>query len=842
VLQQQWKYRWRHRQWRRHKTLAATTLARFLLAWLMVFAAGCGQREKAPPDWQKLYSEARQKKDLRDKTALDMAERGFKETALDPVLNYRFRILVAENEACSEHSQRSQDLLAISPPATPERNELEAERNLARALLEGCFGHLADADARLSAAEELAQTSKPELLPRIQYSKAWIAAKRKDLRQQEEAYKKCVLLAHKYPHPVEASALTGLGKLYFERHSYSDAVEMYDQALKAARQWHDRFIEERVLGDLGYLYLVVGNYFESEDYSKPAVELAAAIGEEDDQRQWLMNLGIAYQADARQLYDETEAAYSQAIVLAKKLGNNDTVISAFENLAQLSLKRGNIAKAKDYVRQAEALHPKNERALYLLLGQSGIALAEPDYPQAQKLLEKAVHISPAPPLPLMWRFQTYLARAYAAQKNDRMADRWFRSAINIPEKFCGAVKEDEHKISCLGLAPYYSAYIAFLIDRNRPLEALAVAELGRSRTLAETAVARTPEKAAANIRKVQSSLREGKQVVLAYFLADDRCYMWAVTHSKVIAYTLPPLKDLYVSIYDYGQQIQAMQKLGDSHTATQLYELLVRPAEKLIPRGAQVTIVPNRNLYALNFETLVVPSPAPHYWIEDVELRVCSSFSILAAPPRPRRATPKQLLLIGAAAQALEGPRPLSNAPEEMRRIAGHFAPRQQHIISGSDATPQAYLTSHPEEFRLVHFAAHGLASLSSPLDSAIILSPQPDGVYKLLARSIIKTRINADVVTISSCESLGKRTFDSEGVIGLGWAFMRAGAHAVVAGLWDMDDASSPQLMDDFYAGITGGKSASQALHEAKLKMLHSGGNRQRPYYWGTLQVHIGP
>ena len=789
-----------------------------------------------------MYLEAREKQDIHDKTARDIAERGFKETALDPVLNYRFRTLVAETEACGQHRQRSQELLGVSPPATPERNELEAERNYTLALLDNCLNHLPDAEAHLATAEGLAQTGRPELLAKILFRRGWVAKERNSARLAEEYLKHSVFLARQNPHPVEASALTGLGLLYFERHSYSDAVEMFDQALKAARKWHDRLTEERILGNLGYLYFTVGNYFESEDYSKPAVEMAATIGEEDDQKTWLINLGAAYQGDARQLYDETEEAYLKAIPLAKKLGDGDSVINCLDNLAQLSLKRSNIEKAKDYVRQAELLHPKNEPALYLLLGQSGIALAEQDYPEAQKLLEKAVHGSSATPLPLMWRFQTYLARAYAAQKNDRMADRWFRSAISIPEKFCGRIKEAEHKLSCLGLAPYYSAYIAFLIDRNRPLEALAVAELGRSRTLAETAVARTPEKAAANIRKVQSSLREGKQVVLAYFLADDRCYMWAVTHSKVIAYTLPPLKDLYVSIYDYGQQIQALQKLGDSPTATQLYELLVRPAEKLIPRGAQVTIVPNRNLYALNFETLVVPSPAPHYWIEDVELRVCSSFSILAAPPRARRATPKQLLLIGATAQAPEGPRPLSNAPEEMRRVAGHFSPRQQHVVTGSDATPQAYLDSHPEEFRLVHFAAHGVASLSSPLDSAIILSSQADGVYKLLARSIIKTRISADVVTISSCESLGKRTFDSEGVIGLGWAFMRAGAHEVVAGLWDMDDASSPQLMDDFYTGITGGKSASQALREAKLKMLHAGGNHQRPYYWGTLQVHIGP
>jgi CHAT domain-containing protein len=141
-----------------------------------------------------------------------------------------------------------------------------------------------------------------------------------------------------------------------------------------------------------------------------------------------------------------------------------------------------------------------------------------------------------------------------------------------------------------------------------------------------------------------------------------------------------------------------------------------------------------------------------------------------------------------------------------------------------------------------LHFATHGVASQKSPLDSYIALSPESDGSFQLKARSLMDTKINADLVTISACESAGIWTFESEGIIGLGWAFMHAGAHEVVAGLWDLDDASSPQLMDDFYAGITSGKSAAQSLREAKLKMLHSGGTHQRPYYWGSLQLHVGP
>jgi CHAT domain-containing protein len=69
----------------------------------------------------------------------------------------------------------------------------------------------------------------------------------------------------------------------------------------------------------------------------------------------------------------------------------------------------------------------------------------------------------------------------------------------------------------------------------------------------------------------------------------------------------------------------------------------------------------------------------------------------------------------------------------------------------------------------------------------------------------------------------------------------MRAGAHQVVAGLWDVDDESSPKLMGGLYAGIVRHKPAAQALREAKLKMLHSTQSPPAPYYWASLQLYTG-
>ena len=186
-----------------------------------------------------------------------------------------------------------------------------------------------------------------------------------------------------------------------------------------------------------------------------------------------------------------------------------------------------------------------------------------------------------------------------------------------------------------------------------------------------------------------------------------------------------------------------------------------------------------------------------------------------------------------------------------MEKIAAHFPSDRAVVISGKDATPAAYLASHPGQFRELHFVTHGTSStvLENPLDAAIILSPvpgsaasvaDPEGSYHLYGKDIMKTPLHADLVIVSACYGMG-REYSGEGLVGLAWAFLRAGAHQVIAALWEVDDASMPQLMDDFYSELSQGKSAAEALRDAKLRMLHSTDFHKRPYYWASLQLYTG-
>jgi CHAT domain-containing protein len=201
----------------------------------------------------------------------------------------------------------------------------------------------------------------------------------------------------------------------------------------------------------------------------------------------------------------------------------------------------------------------------------------------------------------------------------------------------------------------------------------------------------------------------------------------------------------------------------------------------------------------------------------------------------------KQLFLLGAPIPANEKFPALPHAEEEMQRVQSHFAARDETILSGAKAVPQAYRASNPSEYRFIHIDAHSVASDVNPLDSFIALSADGSRGYELKADEIKDTPLRADLVTLSACYSAGTRFYNGEGIVGLGWAFLRAGAHQVVASLWAVDDASTPQLMDDFYSELTKGKSVAESLRDAKLNMLHSKGNLSHPFYWASLQLYTG-
>jgi CHAT domain-containing protein len=160
----------------------------------------------------------------------------------------------------------------------------------------------------------------------------------------------------------------------------------------------------------------------------------------------------------------------------------------------------------------------------------------------------------------------------------------------------------------------------------------------------------------------------------------------------------------------------------------------------------------------------------------------------------------------------------------------------------GFDAQRKLVLSPALAQYRVLHFATHGLLNSRRPELSGLVLSSvdtdgQPlDGFVTLT--DILNLQLNAELVVLSACRTALGRDVKGEGLIGLTRGFMSAGVPRVVATLWDVQDESTVHLMTRFYRGVfRQGQSPASALRTAQLAMLRDP-RWSEPYYWAAFTL----
>ena len=174
-------------------------------------------------------------------------------------------------------------------------------------------------------------------------------------------------------------------------------------------------------------------------------------------------------------------------------------------------------------------------------------------------------------------------------------------------------------------------------------------------------------------------------------------------------------------------------------------------------------------------------------------------------------------------------PSALPFARGELHRIATLFPDERTRVLRGAEATPAALCTAGERaRYRLVHFAAHGVFNERRPRFSGLLLSQDPDSGDDgfLSVGAVFGLRLQSELIVLAACSSaLGERV-TGEGLVGLTRAFLYAGAHNVIAALWEVSDAATADFMTDMYRRLAadGGRSPAQALAAAKRRFIAGG------------------
>jgi CHAT domain-containing protein/Tfp pilus assembly protein PilF len=175
-------------------------------------------------------------------------------------------------------------------------------------------------------------------------------------------------------------------------------------------------------------------------------------------------------------------------------------------------------------------------------------------------------------------------------------------------------------------------------------------------------------------------------------------------------------------------------------------------------------------------------------------------------------------------------------ATEEARFVGAVFGERDSTSLVGPGATEGAFKRQRLADFRVVHLAAHGIISTKMPARSALLLQPSDGEDGFLQAREILELRLNSVLVTLSACDTSAGAEHGQDGVASLVRPFVAAGARAVVANLWAVDDTFSSALMREFYRELANGVDIGEALRRAKLALITKFGAAATPQLWSGV------
>ena len=832
------------------KRCGTRLLATVSVALALVWLSACTRRD--PEIVYQRATRALRQGDLA--AAANEAEKGYKQFhKASPDWAWKFTTLRARVLSWRGMNDEVLKLLAAEPEP-PLSGDLAVQRYRLDAVAYALSLRFAESESELKKAESICVSSPYPSCGDLPTARGMLQMETSQFDGAEESFERALASARAGRDQfLEATALLNLSWCALGQEHHDEALDRANAARNIAIPQGFEDVAQNALGNMGWAYYRLGEAERAKETFIEAKKQAEKLADFTDQVSWLQAIGYV-DLDANRL-DAAQQSFQQSFDLAKHT-NREDMTDSLTALAFVSEQTGKLDEAKRYDDEALSMaRADNDGAdlVYPLLVKGRLALRSNDFASAENTFREVVQ-SHDTDVFLKWEAQRSLARLYEDQSQFDSANREYKTALDTFETARSELKHEDSRLPFLTNASrIYDNYIHFLVAQGKKDEALRVADFSRGRTLAEgLGLLQKGTSFKPVALDVQGVARRAGATIFFYWLGEKESYLWAITSQKTVLFSLPPRAEIDAAAQRYRQDLGGPRDVLESADGDgqYLYRTLIAPAQSVLQRDAKVLIIPDGSLNNLNFETLLVPeskSPASrpsdsklHYWIEDVTLADASSLRILGAASVAKEKRDRSLLLVGDSVAPSDKYPQLAQAAAQMESVARHFPAAGEKILTRKEATPSAYLASKPERFSYIHFVAHGTASWLSPLDSAIVLSKDSaeDDSFKLYAREIIRHPLRAELVTVSACYSAGERSYTGEGLVGLSWAFLRAGAHNVIAALWDATDAPTEQLMDRFYDELNQGAAPDAALRTAKLSLLHHSGFHN-PYYWAPFQLY---
>lgn len=664
---------------------------------------------------------------------------------------------------------------------------------------------------------------------------------------------------------VEAHALRGIGMAYENLGRPALALAQYVRVLQLYQQIGDRRWQARTLNNIGYLHEAAGERREALRHYEQALALSRAVGERREETLTLYHMARVERDEGR--LDAALAHVSSSVALIES--QRAKVASELLRTSYFASVHQHYELYIDLLMQMDRLHPGR--------GYAADALQAAEMSRARSLLETLsegrvdIRHDVVPEL--------HARELELQQQLDYKLERQV-ALLNGPHT------EEQAAEASAEVAELTNAYQSVLAQIRR--------ESPRYATLTQPRPLRAED--------IQAELGDEGTLLLEYFLGERRSYLWAVTNNTVEGYELPGRATLEAATRNVYDLLIARQpvsgELGVSYVsrvadadaryaqeAARLSDMLLGDVAAQLGTK-RLLVVCDGALQYLPFDALPGPATAAEDAVAqplmlEHEVVKLPSASVLAAlrgdvvpaaePPKvlavvadpvfddrdPRNGTPSVAVAQVARARGEDeelsrSMRDVSEAEadvviprlpstlREAKAIVGMAPAGESLMVTGFGANRSLVTGGGLGEFRVVHFATHGIFDDKHPELSGIILSlvdehgNRQNGFLRM--HDIYQLRLPADLVVLSACRTGLGRDVSGEGMVSITRGFMYAGARGVVASLWKVDDEATVELMSHFYgAMLRDGLTPAAALQSAKRAMWQQ--ERWRaPYYWAAF------
>ncbi len=721
---------------------------------------------------------------------------------------------------------------------------------------------------------------------------------RGDIESSESALKKALQIYEKisYSGAEKIWPLNNLALVNYVRQDFDTAEKYYEMALELQNNIAPDSLDSAIiLHNLGLLAMENNEFDKAESYLGKALEIKHGKNPGSlDEAKTLSSLGTL--AEEAGDLEKAEMFYSNALGIASASAPHGKLRGVYLfNLGSLSIKKGDNVRAKELLNNADGIFMNTAPGSWyeaMVLHQLGsIAKEEKDYQTALQYFTKSVETLEIQKGKLgggneaeekfAARYSSFYRDLIELQVEMKMEKNAFltlekfkaRTLLNmIAEKdivFSNELSEDilseRNRTN-----REYEAVLAE-IEENENNDAENVADLNARLKY---------------IRKAQNDLKEKIKEIsprfasLQYpepldfnavikFLNKNACLVsYCVCEGKTIIFCIYrgrlnvfqvniKQEDLLnkVAVFrqlitDPATDIKLLRKQSE-----ELFRILLHPVEKFMRSSDEIIICADFPLHYISFGALasgkgrfladylpvstvisatLLNELTGTQYNDHLEYNVVAAFGDPVYVKPGTGGEPEESVYRGRKIL------PLPYTRKEVSTISGIFSEKAM-CFYGEEASEEN-AKEMIRDTSLIHFACHGFLDEKTPLDSALILSlpiqeKKENGL--LQAWEIFEqVRINADLVTLSACETgLGKE-MGGEGMIGLTRAFQYAGAKAVMSSLWSVSDESTADLMSSFYKHLKSGKSKAEALRMAQSEMMRSK-KYAHPFYWAGFVLN---